>query len=1085
MGISSKTILAMLGASLGWTTALVVDVPHRPWSTSSRTRSTSAIGNGNGDMDYDSSARAGADGYSVLRQPASRSNWDPNLDPEFEVPLSLDQAQSSFQTQDDYWWNNEVQKAKPKQSIQRSSSVTASSVTTASDREPANNAIAKPEDLDLFQRSLDTLDYPRVLQALEEQCTTVPARLMVRQASHDLTTNGTSTIQSKKSKRIPKGAERAFQPLTADTVLGTQERYRAVQELEWILQGGSGQINLADYSYRNRKSYKETLAGKPPPLGGNAFDLLAILAVAEQGKVLEGEEIFDVSQMLDRMQDVRLWSDDGLLNVNRLQQDIEFVELPKLASCIQVNTTLQDLLHNAFDKDDRLSGTTFPVLGRLRARVRSLKADIMGTLDSLLALPSIKNKLALESGGPIYSEVNGGRLVLPVAQKYASSVGIVHDTSRSGKTVYVEPTELVGPTNELRQAEGELRAEEARVWRSLTEQILKNQIVLETSVRAIGQLDLVMARLLLGRKLSGTIPVVQDEGVIQLRNAKHPVLLLRQVKNVVGSDVDLGADGNQGLVLTGPNSGGKTVILKLLGLMALMSRGGIPVPADRPRVAVGAKSYGDEYDSNNDEFQPRIDFFNPVLADIGDIQSVGGDLSTFSGHMLVCREVLANSGRNALVLMDELGSGTDPAQGVAIAQALLEAILETGARVAITTHYMQLKQLAASDDRFSVAGMQFVQGRPTYKLLPGTVGESFALAVAERLNLPQSVIDRAEALMDSETRQLGDLIRELEDQKGLVDQQVLELEEKRQEIGKMRFELKEQGLRLEKKQLTVRREEARKFAKKLEEKEQILENVLEKLKADPTRRVLAKSWDDIKFVKRDALNEAENIPSIVARKKKANAVLAAEQGELIPIAELRERPELKEGDKVIVCKQGPVFGREATIVKSLGSRVEVLVNNMNVGLKLTQVALPTASFRSTSGPANTRGDGRLSIGRAAERALATERCAGPSTSSSSSSDTVAVSAPSKSRGVTMRTSSNTVDVRGCNLEEAKDRIRSAFSASLLAGRSVVYVLHGHGTGGVLKSKLRQWLPKEKTLVDSFQGADAADGGDAFTRVQLR
>merc|ERR1712232_92803 len=205
-----------------------------------------------------------------------------------------------------------------------------------------------------------------------------------------------------------------------------------------------------------------------------------------------------------------------------------------------------------------------------------------------------------------------------------------------------------------------------------------------------------------------------------------------------------------------------------MGLTTLMVRAGIPIPA----AAVVAPVNGND---KNSPYKPRVDFFNPVLADIGDIQSVDGDLSTFSGHMLVCREILSNSEKNALVLMDELGSGTDPNQGVAIAQALLEAILEKGARVAITTHYMQLKQLATSDERFSVAGMQFVNGRPTYKLLPGTIGESFALAVAERLELPQNVIDRAADLLDTETRQMGDLIRELEDQKALVDHQALEL----------------------------------------------------------------------------------------------------------------------------------------------------------------------------------------------------------------------------------------------------------------------------------------------------------------------
>jgi len=405
----------------------------------------------------------------------------------------------------------------------------------------------------------------------------------------------------------------------------------------------------------------------------------------------------------------------------------------------------------------------------------------------------------------------------------------VHDSSRSGKTVYVEPSEIVGPTNELRQVEHELEAEEARVWRLLTEEVWHNRRDLRTSVQAVARLDLCVARCMLGERMDGVIPSVEDEGIIELKNAKHPVLMLRKIEGVVGSDVSLGSDGNLGLVLTGPNSGGKTVILKLLGLLALMSRCGIPIPVEHG----------------------RLDFFNPVLADIGDIQSVDSDLSTFSGHMLVCREVLAKSGKNALVLMDELGSGTDPNQGVAIAQALLEALLDTGCRVAITTHYMALKQLASSDDRFSVAGMQFVGGRPTYKLLPGVVGESYALAVAERLQLPHTVLDRANELLDSETRQMGDLIRDLEDQKVLIDEQVAEIERRKRKIEEMEFKMKESKLKLEKKMLTARRDEARKFSKKLEEKEKILEDILDKLKSNPTQKLIAKSWEEIKFVKRE------------------------------------------------------------------------------------------------------------------------------------------------------------------------------------------------------------------------------------------
>ena len=530
---------------------------------------------------------------------------------------------------------------------------------------------------------------------------------------------------------------------------------------------------------------------------------------------------------------------------------------------------------------------------------------------------------------------------------------------------------------------------------------------------------------------------------------------------MVGSDVDIGADGNQGMVLTGPNSGGKTIILKLLGLVALMARNGIPIPAS----------------PDTTDYTPRVDFFSPVLADIGDMQSVGGDLSTFSGHMLVCREVLENSGENALVLMDELGSGTDPRQGVAIAQALLEALLETGARVAITTHYLELKQLAASDSRFSVGGMQFVNGRPTYKLLPGTVGESFALAVAERLELPSSVLTRANALLDKETRQMGDLIRELEDQKALIDQQAAEMAEKRKEMAELEEQMKKEQARLEQKQLSARRDEAQKFAKILEEKERVLEEVMERLKSDPSRKIIARSWDDIKFVKRDALNEAENIPSVVAAKNEAAAKVEQTLSELVPLAEIREKPDLKVGDKLMVCKKGGLFGKEATIMQ-LGNRVQVQVNGMAVSLKMSEVALPTANFRPPK--PRTKKEGPKDRAKAAEKLIKNEQSDAPERAAGNESHD-----STKSPSITMRTDSNTVDVRGCNLEEASSKAKDKFSMSIMSGRPVVYILHGHGEKGILKTKIRNWLKSERTLVKRFAPADQSDGGDAFTRVELR
>jgi DNA mismatch repair protein MutS2 len=340
--------------------------------------------------------------------------------------------------------------------------------------------------------------------------------------------------------------------------------------------------------------------------------------------------------------------------------------------------------------------------------------------------------------------------------------------------------------------------------------------------------------------------------------------------------------------------------------------------------------------------------------------------------------------------------------------------------------------------------------------------------------------------MDPETRQIGDLIRELEDQKAVVDQQVEELESRRKDMTSLEQQLRDELARLERKQLQARREEAKKFARTLEVKEKILESILEKLKSDPSRRVVAKSWEDIKFVKRDALNEAEMVSSVIAKKLKAHEQIEELKAELVPIAEIRDKPGLEPGDKVIVCRKGPLLGREATVTKSLGGRVEVSVNNMNVGLKLTEVALPANGPRGTSnrssGPSGKRGSSTRSMSKAAERALLGERIEKEDVCGSPNSD----SSNNRSRSaLAIRTESNTVDVRGCNLDEAMAKATEAFSRCLMGGRSVVYILHGHGTGGVLKGKIRSWLQSQRSLVKRYQPADNADGGNAFTRVELR
>jgi DNA mismatch repair protein MutS2 len=305
-----------------------------------------------------------------------------------------------------------------------------------------------------------------------------------------------------------------------------------------------------------------------------------------------------------------------------------------------------------------------------------------------------------------------------------------------------------------------------------------------------------------------------------------------------------------------------------------------------------------------------------------------------------------------------------------------------------------------------------------------------------------------------------------------VEQQAEDLANQKQEMARLLAQMDAERIKLEKQQLDARRLEARKFAKLLEEKEQILENVMQQMKADPSRRILAKSWNDIKLVKRDVLDEAENLPSVIAMK------IAAEQeevGELVPIAELRDKPDLKPGDPVVVCQKGPMFGRAGVVKSASGKSIVLKIQNMTLNLKTTEVALPNGSFRSSSSSSTSAPKQKNARERALEKALAEE---GAQRRQQRTGDDPATPPRSK---MLMRTSSNTVDCLGCTLMDAQERILDKFSTST---SGVVYVLHGHGTGGVLKSKIRNWL-KSESAVASFQPADASNGGDALTCVVLK
>jgi DNA mismatch repair protein MutS2 len=394
------------------------------------------------------------------------------------------------------------------------------------------------QELDLFQRTLDTLDYPIVLQSLMQNCGTVPAREIVSKAIRNEKPKMKSKKKKKKSVMMEMG-------LTANNVEEIHERYQAVSEMKIVL---SGDAEIPRTSDRKAKKIYA------PPLT-SSFDVQPMWEKSEAGGVLDGPDILEISTIMqacvkiskwcNTLEKARIWAAPGMEKEEK--DESPFKQLPKYGESIFIDSDLLNLLESSFDEDGRLSGHTFQGIGRLRAKVRTLKRDILSTLDTFMTSPSVKNKVSMESGGSLYSEVNG-RIVIPISEQYASSVGIVHDMSRSGKTAYIEPSEIVRPTNEMNQAIAELKQEEAKVWRMLTNSILDSKDDIDQSIAVVAQLDLVLARIRLGDKISGIIPEVGNEGVVSLKNARHPVLLLRELENVVGSDIDLGAGTNQGLV---------------------------------------------------------------------------------------------------------------------------------------------------------------------------------------------------------------------------------------------------------------------------------------------------------------------------------------------------------------------------------------------------------------------------------------------------------------------------------------------------------------------------------------------------------
>jgi DNA mismatch repair protein MutS2 len=717
--------------------------------------------------------------------------------------------------------------------------------------------------------------------------------------------------------------------------------------------------------------------GEAMPTGG-ILNISTPLQAAQKGGVLALVELSECADCLVEMHRLEHWLKERADRAPILKE---------MAQALNVEPDLQKLLSDSFEAPGILSERCYPELHRHRQDILKLASSIQRTLDRLLKEPHIQ---ALLQDNFVTSR--GGRAVLPIrASAKRSGLGIVHDTSSSGETVFIEPTEIVELHNQKREAEGGLLREEARIRGLLSAALGEHSQDLQCGLRAVWELDLVAARLGLGEALNGEIPQVGEEGIIQLDMARHPLLVLSG-GTVVANGLGLDAEG-PGLVLTGPNAGGKTVALKTVAMAALFVRAGIPFPAKQGL---------------------RIDFFKHIIADIGDAQGLAEGLSTFSAHMLTLKEALDMAGENTLVLLDELAVGTDPTQGAALAQVVLQDLVEAGARVVTTTHYTELKGLPALDCRFRSAAVAFADGKPTYQLRMGEVGLSHAFAIAAQMGLSDALITRAKAA-------LGEHQRSWVEQSEMLAEEIAAQREAQEALKRALGEAvaakdkHERELNKLKKQRDILLDEERKACHERQRAaEEQIKVLIAELQANPTLKSAGRALKELR----------DRAPNTAVQRNKG-PVLNFAKGEHVRILSL---------DKVGIVNSSMRGGKLEVQVGPIGTWVSP--EDLAPATPVEQ--RPKTSFRAPQGVSKT------------------------------------------SR---LRTSSNTLDLRGMRAEEAIQAVDFFLDRLIQSGDSVAYLLHGHGTGA-LKKAVRAYLPTHP-VVEQWRGATDSEGGDAFTIVDLR
>ncbi len=791
---------------------------------------------------------------------------------------------------------------------------------------------------------------------------------------------------------------RQYPTLELDKVLELLARHTSCEDARLAALSLEPQSDLASAQalMNQTRDAHMLLARFGGPAFGGLVNVNNALYRADAGSTLNLKELLDVASVLHVIRTISQWrsTNEGVATV----LDVYF-------NALMPNRFLEDSITTAVISEEELADNASPALADIRRKIRAQESKVREQL----------GKYTRNSNFSKYLQDNiitmrNGRYVIPVRNEYRGEVpGLVHDTSSSGATVFIEPMPIVEANNQIKLLKNKEEDEIDRILAELSANVGSFANSIKSSYECAVELNLIFAKAQLAYAMRASVPQMNNEGIIELRHARHPLI---DKNKVVPVDISLGTDFDT-IVITGPNTGGKTVSIKTIGLMSLMAMCGLMLPVDD---------------------RSRISVFDHVLADIGDEQSIEQSLSTFSSHMTKIVKILELADDKSLVLIDELGAGTDPIEGAALAVSILEQLRNQGAKIAATTHYAELKSYALQTPGVINGSCEFdVQSlKPTYRLLIGIPGRSNAFAISKRLGISDEIIEHAQELVSNENVRFEDVVDRLEESRASMEKEREEARKIREEADReleKAHKLKEDIETLRQKELENAKGQAVRITEQAKREAYQLLNDLEMLKKQQAKE-------------KNAAEMARRARAVI--KKDLNSIDSASD----PIVSLGNdedyvlpRP-LKIGDSVIIAD----IGNEATVValKDKKGLVTVQMGTMKTRVKEENLRLI---------------EKKKSVEK--KRAVATGRM--------------------ESR-MNMRAQTS-VDLRGMTVEEGIMELDRYIDHALRMGINEFTVIHGKGTG-VLRSAVRDYLKKSKYVKTSRLGT-FGEGEDGVSIVTLK